>query len=59
LLQTRRLKERHILVKALQDARLGPGFLRVTTALPEENSRFLRTVQSLLPAVGQITSLIG
>jgi histidinol-phosphate aminotransferase len=33
-----RLRERQILIKPLQDRRLGQGYLRVTTALPEENA---------------------
>jgi histidinol-phosphate aminotransferase len=43
-----RLSERGILVKPLNDARLGPGFMRVTTALPEENARFLSALEGLL-----------
>lgn len=43
-----RLRERKILVKALNDATLGPGFLRVTTALPEENRRFLDAMRTVL-----------
>jgi histidinol-phosphate aminotransferase len=42
------LKERNILVKPLGDARLGPGYLRVTTALPEDNARFVAAVKALL-----------
>jgi len=42
------LGERGILVKPLNDGRLGPGFMRVTTALPEDNARFLSTVRELL-----------
>ncbi|MEJ2686210.1 MAG: histidinol-phosphate transaminase, partial [Gammaproteobacteria bacterium] len=34
-----RLRERGILVKPLNDPALGPGFMRVTTALPEDNAR--------------------
>lgn len=30
------------------DAELGPGFMRVTTALPEENEIFLGAVAELL-----------
>jgi len=42
--------ERHgILVKAaLGDARLGPGYMRVTTALPEDNARFIAALGELL-----------
>jgi histidinol-phosphate aminotransferase len=42
------LAERGILVKPLDDARLGPGFMRVTTALPEDNARFVATLRELL-----------
>ena len=44
-----RLRERQILIKPLQDRRLGLGYLRVTTALPEENARFLEALRTLLP----------
>lgn len=44
----RQLKEREILIKPLNDARLGPGFMRVTTALPEDNARFLAELEKLL-----------
>jgi histidinol-phosphate aminotransferase len=44
----KRLEERGILVKPLNDVRLGPGFMRVTTTLPEDNARFLSTVRELL-----------
>jgi histidinol-phosphate aminotransferase len=43
-----RLQERGILVKPLNDRHLGPGFMRVTTAFPEDNVRFLSTVRELL-----------
>jgi len=42
------LEKRGILVKALNDARLGPGFMRITTALPADNARFVATLRSLL-----------
>jgi histidinol-phosphate aminotransferase len=42
------LKERNILVKPLSDKRLGPGYMRVTTALPEDNTRFVGALQELL-----------
>lgn len=42
------LKARNILVKPLDDPRLGPGFMRVTTALPEDNERFVTALQALL-----------
>ena len=43
-----RLRKRNILVKPLGDARLGPGYMRVTTALPEDNVRFVAALQELL-----------
>jgi histidinol-phosphate aminotransferase len=42
------LRERKILVKPLADPRLGPGFMRVTTALPADNARFLAALRDLL-----------
>ena len=44
----RRLAEQKILVRPLNDPRLGPGYMRVTTALPEDNARFLSVLSSLL-----------
>jgi len=46
-----RLKERKILVKPLNYARLGPGLMRITTALPEENAHFLAAVREALSGV--------
>jgi histidinol-phosphate aminotransferase len=43
-----RLRERQILVKPLGDPRLGPGYMRVTTAAPEENTRVLEVLRALL-----------
>lgn len=43
-----KLHHRGILVKPLNDARLGPGFMRVTTALPEQNARVVHTLHDLL-----------
>jgi histidinol-phosphate aminotransferase len=43
-----RLRERQILVKPLNDPRLGPGFMRITTARPEENARVLRELAMLM-----------
>jgi histidinol-phosphate aminotransferase len=43
-----RLKERNILIKPLLDKRLGPGYMRVTTALPEDNERVLAALRELL-----------
>ena len=42
------LEERHILVKPLNDQRLGPGYMRVTTALPEDNARFVAALREWL-----------
>jgi len=42
------LKAQDILVKPLNDPRLGPGYLRVTTALPEDNARFVAVLETLL-----------
>lgn len=42
------LKEHGILVKPLDDPQLGPGFMRVTTALPEDNARFLEVLKGIL-----------
>jgi histidinol-phosphate aminotransferase len=42
------LKAQNILVKPLNDARLGPGLMRVTTALPDDNARFVAALKSLL-----------
>ena len=43
-----RLREQGILVKPLGDARLGPGFMRVTTSVPEDNARFVDTLKQIL-----------
>jgi histidinol-phosphate aminotransferase len=43
-----RLRERDILVKPLGDPRLGPGVMRVTTALPEDNERVVAALRALL-----------
>jgi len=43
-----RLREHDIFIKPLNDPALGSGYMRVTTALPEDNARFLRTLRSLL-----------
>jgi histidinol-phosphate aminotransferase len=37
-----------ILVKPLGDTRLGPGYMRVTTALPEDNRRFVAALREVL-----------
>lgn len=43
-----RLREHNILVKPLNDKRLGPGYMRITTSLPENNARFLAALQKML-----------
>lgn len=43
-----KLKAQDILLKPLNDATLGPGFMRVTTALPEDNARFVTALKVLL-----------
>lgn len=43
-----RLRSLDILIKPLNDAALGPGYMRVTTALPEDNRRFVDTLRELL-----------
>ena len=42
------LRERDILIKPLNDPVLGPGFMRVTTALPEDNKRFVAALKQML-----------
>jgi histidinol-phosphate aminotransferase len=42
------LGRRGIFIKPLRDPRLGPGFMRVTTALPEDNKRFLEVLREIL-----------
>lgn len=42
------LAARDILVKPLDDERLGPGYMRITTALPEANDRFVAALDELL-----------
>ena len=39
---------RGILIKPLNDPALGPGYMRVTTALPEDNRRFVDALRELL-----------
>lgn len=43
-----RLREQGILVKPLGDRRLAPGFMRVTTARPEDNGCFVGALRALL-----------
>ena len=42
------LKAHNILIKPLNDPHLGPGYMRVTTALPEDNARFVDALKALL-----------
>jgi histidinol-phosphate aminotransferase len=42
------LRRHDVLVKPLDDPALGPGFMRITTALPEDNRRFLATLREVL-----------
>jgi histidinol-phosphate aminotransferase len=42
------LRGRDILIKPLNDPTLGPGFMRVTTALPEDNRRFVDALRGLV-----------
>jgi histidinol-phosphate aminotransferase len=42
------MRSRDILIKPLNDPALGPGFMRVTTALPEDNRRFVDVLRELL-----------
>ena len=42
------LRERKILVKPLNDPTLGLGYMRVTTALPEDNVRFVTVLWEVL-----------
>ncbi len=43
-----RLRERKMLLKPLNDPRLGRGYMRVTTALPDDNRRFLDAMREVL-----------
>jgi histidinol-phosphate aminotransferase len=42
------LRERNIFVRPLEDDRLGPGYMRVTTARPEDNDRVVRALEDIL-----------
>ncbi len=42
------LKNRGIFIKPLSDPSLGPGFMRVTTALPDDNARVVQALRELL-----------
>jgi len=43
-----RLRRRNILIKPLNDPALGPGYMRITTALPEDNRRFVDVLREVL-----------
>lgn len=43
-----RLRSRNIMIKPLNDPVLGPGFMRITTALPEDNRRFIHALGEVL-----------
>jgi len=43
-----KLEQRGVLIKPLNDPRLGTGFMRVTTALPEHNQRFVQILQEIV-----------
>jgi histidinol-phosphate aminotransferase len=43
-----RLRDHGILVRPLGDARLGPGFMRVTTSRPEDNARVINALKQIL-----------
>jgi histidinol-phosphate aminotransferase len=42
------LQEQGIFIKPLNDPFLGPGFMRVTTALPDDNVRVIKALKELL-----------
>jgi histidinol-phosphate aminotransferase len=42
------LRSRGILIKPLHDPVLGPGYMRITTALPEDNHRFVDALREVL-----------
>lgn len=42
------LRDKNILVKPLGDPALGPGYMRVTTALPEDNRRVVSELKEIL-----------
>ena len=43
-----KLRDRNILIKPLNDPMLGSGFVRITTALPEDNRRFIDALREIL-----------
>jgi len=44
----RQLEQRNILIKPLNDSVLGKGYMRVTTALPDDNQRFVTALAEIL-----------
>lgn len=42
------LRQKDILIKPLNDPQLGPAYMRVTTATPEDNTRFVAALRELL-----------
>jgi histidinol-phosphate aminotransferase len=42
------LRSRDILVKPMDDAGLGPGHMRITTALPDDNRQFVDALRTIL-----------
>lgn len=42
------LRSRDILIKPLNDPALGPGYMRITTALPDDNRRFVEALREVL-----------
>jgi hypothetical protein len=42
-----------VLLKPLDDPALGTGYMRVTTALPEDNARFLAILEEVLKRDGK------
>ncbi len=42
------LSRHKILIKPLNDPILGPGYMRVTTALPEDNARFISVLREVI-----------
>lgn len=44
----RELREHNIFIKHLNDPALGLGFMRMTTALPDDNKRFIETLRAIL-----------
>lgn len=44
-----KLHSRNILIKPLNNPALGSGYMRITTALPEDNRRFVDALREILP----------